>query len=252
MVKSLIELLMKVIFALRAALFYIILAILVLIFTVALVVMLPFPFQKGRMQISKIWSKLILYIGAFVCGMHYRIIGKDNISNAPAVYVIKHQSAWETMIMTGILPPSCSVAKESLLNIPLFGWGMRMTKAIPINRQASISAFKKVLNTGKSRIAEGLSIIIYPEGTRTPPGEHPKFHKTAMMLAKDAGVPVIPIAHNSGSCWRRNSFLKYPGTISVVIGSAIDSKTLSTDELHTQVYEWMKNEMIKIEKGTSQ
>ena len=237
----------KLFLLLRAVLFYVILAVLVIIFTTALFVVLPLPFQKGRLQISRAWSWLVLKLGVWTCGMRYHIIGQENLSSTPAVYVIKHQSAWETIVMTSILPPNCCVAKESLLNIPLFGWSLRMTQTIPIDRKASISAFKKVLQTGKTRLKEGLSIVIYPEGTRTLPGEHPKFHKTAMMLAKEAKVPVIPIAHNSGSCWRRNSFLKYPGVITIVIGKALDSTTLSSETLNTEVYEWIKDTMLTLE-----
>ena len=247
MVKTHLLDLMKLILTLRALIFYFMTAILVIIFTTGLFIMLPFPFQKGRMQVSRCWSKLTLYLGALVCGMRFKIIGLENCPTTPAVYIIKHQSAWETMIMPGLLPPTCAVAKKSLLNIPLFGWSLRMSRTIPIDRKASISAFKKVINLGKSRIAEGLSIVIYPEGTRVSPGEHPKFHKTAMMLAKDAGVPIVPIAQNSGSCWRRNSFLKYPGLITVVIGRPIDSKAASSEALNTQVYEWIKAEMINLE-----
>jgi len=236
--------------ALRSALFYLATAITVVLFTTALFIFLPLPFRYGRKQISRTWAKLIMHLGSLICGMKVKFVGLEHCPSTPAVYLLKHQSAWETMTLLGVLPPNCAVAKESLLNIPLFGWSMRMAKAIPINRTAGMGAFKKIIALGKNRITEGLSILIFPEGTRVPPGEHPRFHKTAAILAKEAGVPVVPVAHNSGSCWRRNSFLKYPGLITVVIGKPIDSQSMSSSALNNMVYEWIKTEMIKLEGST--
>lgn len=184
-----------------------------------------------------------------ICGIRYRVIGKEHYPKQAAIYIAKHQSAWETIAFPHILPPNCFVNKKSLMNIPFFGWGMRICKHIPIDRASSISAFKKVVALGRERIKEGISVIIFPEGTRVAPGAHPKFHKTAVMLAKEAGAPLVPVAHNSGSCWRRNSFLKYPGTITVVIGAPIDSSRYSNEELNTQVYEWIKTTVTQLEQG---
>ncbi len=128
---------------------------------------------------------------------------------------------------------------------------MRMCKHIPIDRKAGISAFKKIIQTGKSRLQAGISVIIFPEGTRVAPHENPKFHRTAVMLAKETRALVVPIAHNSGHCWRRNSFLKYPGTITVVIGKPINPANMGLDELNTHVYEWIKQEMLKLEQEPS-
>jgi 1-acyl-sn-glycerol-3-phosphate acyltransferase len=123
-----------------------------------------------------------------------------------------------------------------------------MCEHIPIDRKASVSAFKKVIRLGKERLLQGLSIVIFPEGTRVAPRHHPKFHRTAVILALEAGVPVIPVAHNSGSCWTRNSFFKTPGLITVVIGKPIPSTGKTAEALNQEVYEWIKNEMETLEK----
>lgn len=235
--------------SLRAILYYIWLAISTILFTFVLYLALPLPYKKGRMQVSGTWARLVAIMGKLICGMDYKVIGLENCPKTPAIYVAKHQSAWETMVLPGLLPPSCFVAKDSLLKIPVFGWAMRACKTIPIDRKARMSALKKVLRIGKERInKDKLSIIIFPEGTRVAPKEHPKFYKTAMMLAQESGAPVVPIAHNSGSCWRRNSFLKYPGQIKVIIGKPIDTTKLSCDEMNAEVYEWIKTQMTELEK----
>lgn len=233
---------------LRAIAYYLVLAFSTVIFTFLLVLCYPLPYHKGRLPVSRAWCRLARDAGKWICGMDYKIIGAENYPVTPAIYVCKHQSAWETIALAGILPPNCFVAKESLLNIPVFGWGMRLCKHIPINRNIGLSALKKILKIGKTRIEEDkLSIVIFPEGTRVAPKNHPKFHKTAMMLAKETGVPVIPVAHNSGSCWRRNSFLKYPGLITVVIGKPLDIEHLSLTQLTDSTHEWIKQEMLKLE-----
>lgn len=233
---------------LRAALYYVFLAVSAVIFTLAIFLAWPLPFQYGRQQLCRSWCWMALQSGALICGMRYRVVGRENCPKTPAVYLIKHQSAWETITLPALLPPCCCVAKEALLNIPFFGWSMRLCAHIPIDRKATVSAFKKVIRMGKERIARGLSIVIFPEGTRVAPRSHPKFHRTAVMLALDAGVPVVPVAHNSGSCWTRNSFFKTPGRITVVIGKPIPSAGKKAEDLNDEVYEWIKNEMSTLEK----
>lgn len=232
----------------RAVLYYVFLAVTAFFFTLVIFLLWPLPFKYGRLQVSRGWCWCAAQGGAWICGIRYRLVGRKNCPKTPAVYLIKHQSAWETIALPALLPPSCCVAKEALLNIPFFGWSMRICAHIPIDRKATVSAFKKVIRMGKERIARGLSIMIFPEGTRVPPRVHPKFHRTAVMLALEAGVPVVPVAHNSGSCWMRNSFFKTPGLITVVIGNPISSEGKTAEVLNNEVYEWIKKEMEVLEQ----
>lgn len=231
---------------LRALTFYFIFILLSMLITFLLYLALPLPF-KVRLILSRAWSAMVCFTCEWVCGLKYQVHGFENIPKQPVIFLAKHQSAWETIVFPGLLPPNCFVFKKSLLKIPIFGWGMAVCHHIPVDRSAGIKAFKSVIEMGKRRLQEGLSIIIFPEGTRVAPKTDAKFHKTAASLAKAADAKIIPIAHNSGSCWRRNSFLKYPGTITVVIGPAIDSKTLTTDEINDQAYNWIKTTMTTLE-----
>jgi 1-acyl-sn-glycerol-3-phosphate acyltransferase len=237
----------KFFLALRALAFYIVFMTLSAFITILLYLALPFPF-KARSILSRAWSHVLLITAKWLCGLDYRIIGLENIPAKPVIFLSKHQSAWETITFPGILPPNCFVFKKSLLRIPIFGWGMAVCHHIPVDRSAGIKAFKAVIDMGKKRLQEGLSITIFPEGTRVAPKMDMKFHKTAASLAKSAGATVVPIAHNSGSCWRRNSFLKYPGLITVVIGKPIDTTHLSVDEINNTAYEWIKETMATLEK----
>lgn len=233
--------------ALRATFFYLVLGITTFIFTMLILLSFPLPFRWACSPLSRMWCLTALWSGRLICGLKYKIIGLEHLPKTPVIFLAKHQSAWETLILPAVLPPIACVCKEALLRIPFFGWSLRLSKNIPIDRKAGIQAFKKVLALGKARMKEGLSILIFPEGTRVAPLTHPKFHKTATMLALAAGVPIIPIAHNSGQCWRRNHFIKTPGTITVIIGPPIATQGKTSEAINTEAYEWIKTQMESIE-----
>ena len=158
----------------------------------------------------------------------------------PFIALVKHQSAWETMSLLFLLPPHCWVLKKELLRIPIFGWGLALAKPIAIDRSQSKAALKQLLQQGKDRLGKGLSVVICPEGTRIAPGTSGKFNAGGSMLASQAKVPVVPIAHNSGSYWQRNSFIKRPGTIKLVIGQVIDPAMHSASEINSLSKQWIE------------
>lgn len=231
----------------RSLLLYIFNAL--LSFTTVVLILLVYPFSqiKAPFALAAWWGRNSARQGRIFCGMKYEIIGKENIPNEPVVFMVKHQSAWETTALSGILPPICFVVKAELLKLPIYGWGIRLLRYIPIQREASVKAFKQVLQEGKDRIQRGLSIVVFPEGTRVRPGEHPEFHKSGASLAKSARAKIVPIALNTGSVWRRNSFGKKPGLIKVVIGKPIETQGQSVDAVNEAVYDWMKTTMEKIQ-----
>lgn len=231
----------------RSTLFMMAISVLSLIWCPLLYLAAPFPFVI-RKHLFRTWSRGVILFARMFCGIKHHVTGLAHLPNEPVVFFSKHQSAWETLALVSILPPNCFVCKQSLLNIPVFGWGMRVGKHIPIDRSAGMKAFKKIISLGKARLAEGLSIVIFPEGTRTLPGEHPKFHKTGAALAKATGAKLMPIALNSGYYWPKNRWVKHPGTIEVVIGEPIDTSKLDVTELNNQAYEWIKVNTKKLER----
>ena len=172
-----------------------------------------------RLFSAKLWS-MLMYLGILlILWLSFKTKGKENISKKkPCIYLSKHQSSWETMIFHGLLPKSCFVLKKELLDIPLFGKGLQFVESIPINRSQNLKSFKAVLKKGSNRLKKGLSIIIFPEGTRVASGSYPKFYKTAMTLAKSTGANVIPVAHNSGCYWPNKFGLINPGSVTIVFG----------------------------------
>lgn len=232
--------------ALRTTLFYIFVSILTLIWCPLLYAVYPLPFAVRR-DLYRIWSRGIFWSARWCCGIRLNVIGAENLPDQSVIFFSKHQSTWETLVFPHLLPRNCFVCKKSLLNIPVFGWGMRLGRHIPIDRTAGIKAFKQIIAQGKERLKQGLSIVIFPEGTRVLPKQHPMFHKTGAALAKATGSQVIPIAHNAGHYWPKKGLLKYPGTITVIIGQPLDTKGLSVDELNQTLYQWIKTNMQTLE-----
>jgi 1-acyl-sn-glycerol-3-phosphate acyltransferase len=182
----------------------------------------------------------------FTCNLNYEVHGQENIPDHPSIILSKHQSAWETMGLQTIFPPQVWVIKRSLLLIPFLGWAFVALAAIPIDRSAGREALKKLVENGKDRLARGLWVVIFPEGTRTAPGEKGKYHIGGAWLATKTETTVVPVAHNAGKYWRKNAFIKHPGTIQVVIGPPIKTSGLKPDQVNKQVEAWIEATMLTL------
>ena len=216
----------------------------------AIVALLTFPFSAlTRYRFISLWARVMMLALEHICGIRFHVIGAANIPARPCVVLSKHQSAWETFAFQLIFPPQVYVIKRELLWIPFFGWGLAMCSPIAINRGAGPRAARQMLSQGKDRIARGFCVIVYPEGTRVAPGTRGKYQSSGSAIAIHAGVPVLPVAHNAGRCWRRNAFLKHPGTVTVSIGAPLDSSGRKADALTREVETWVEAEMQRIDVG---
>lgn len=235
-------------YALRSTLLYLCIAILSIIWVPLLYIGLAFPL-KFRLRLIGVWSRLVAVLTCAICGIRYSVIGKDHLAAAaPGIIFCKHQSAWETLVLPSIIPLTSVICKKELLYIPVFGWGMWTIQPIAINRKEALRAFKQVAKQGQQRLKGGLSIIVFPEGTRVPTHTHPAFHKSGAALAKTTGYPVIPVAVNSGHVWPRKSFIKRPGHITLEFGPAISTTERSIDEINSAAHTWIKATMERLEK----
>lgn len=199
--------------------------------------------RKGRYWVISGWAKMMIALAGPVLGIRYRVEGLENLPPGPAIILAKHQSAWETMAFQAIFPPQVHVLKRELLWIPFFGWGLAMMSPIAIDRSKGTSALKRMAELGSERFAQGFWIVVFPEGTRTSPGEQRPYQIGGAWLAHRLKAPVVPVAHNAGLCWPRNAFFKRPGVITVRIGKPIDASGLKPDALNEQVRLWIENEM---------
>lgn len=239
---------LRLFYLLRALVFYIVMAISILIGVAGILLMSPFPFP-ARFFVIQHWSKFMLVSCRWICGLKYEFEGLENIQNPPFIVFSKHESAWETVVFSGIFPMNCFITKKELIYIPVFGWAFGLSNHIPIDRKQGIRSLKKVIEHGKKRLSKGISIILFPEGTRVPPGENPPFHAGGAALVKGTGSKIIPVAHNAGQCWRRNSFIKYPGIIRVKVGKPIDTTGMSAKQINKVAHEWIAHTMQELENA---
>ncbi len=236
--------------ALRSTFYTLLQIIITPFYTLIILASIPLT-PLNRSRITSGWAHMMLYLIRVICGVRYRVLGIENIPKIPSIVLSKHQSAWETLAFQQIFPPQVWVLKKELLRIPFFGWGLAMTSPIAINRSSVRAALKQIVQQGKDRLNQGLWIVIFPEGTRIVPGKKGKYAIGGAWLATHTGVPVVPVAHNAGEFWGKNSFIKRPGTITVSIGTPIDPAGMEASELNARVESWIELEVARIgEKNT--
>jgi 1-acyl-sn-glycerol-3-phosphate acyltransferase len=212
-----------------------------------LIAILTFPFHPiTRYRIISGWALIELWLLRVLCGIRMEVRGAENIPAKPAILLCKHQSAWETIALQKVFPPQVWVLKRELLWLPFFGWGLAMTSPIAIKRSDGKGAVKQLLRQGKERLEMGFCVVIFPEGTRIPYGKRGKYKIGGALLSASTGVPVVPIAHNAGKLWGRNSFMKHPGVITMSIGAAIDPAGLKAEEINRRAEEWIEAEVARI------
>ncbi len=161
------------------------------------------------------WARALLWLMRAVCGLRYRVVMPAPLPAGPAIYALKHQSAWETIAFPALGPPMSGVLKRELLVIPIYGWYMRRLGMVPIDRSAGAGAIRELMRRAKDETARGRSIMIMPEGTRLPPGRAGRYHPGVAALYTHLGLEVVPVAVNSGLFWGRRSLVLRPGTVTM-------------------------------------
>jgi 1-acyl-sn-glycerol-3-phosphate acyltransferase len=197
------------------------------------------------------WLRLAVTGGTLILGIQNRVTGMENLPNTElgsCVLLVKHQSTWETFSMVTLMPhPLAFVFKKELLYVPFFGWAMSRMDMIHIDRSQRAQAFNKVVAQGKRLMAQGVWVIMFPEGTRIPRGQKGVYKSGGTRLAIDTGAPVIPVAVTSAKCWPRKAFIKKPGIVDISIGKPIPSAGRQPDELMREVEAWIELEMRRLD-----
>ncbi len=202
---------------------------------------------RYRYALTKLWSGFNVAWVKYCCGVDYRVSGLENLpTDTPVVVLSKHQSTWETLFLHWQLPQMSWVIKRELLWVPFFGWAMGLLAPIAIERAQGANALKQVLRQGKALLARGRWVLLFPEGTRLKPLTRMKYGASGVKLAVMAGVPIVPIALNSGHYWGRKEFIKTPGVIEVVIGAPISTVGRKADDLTQEVENWIESQMERI------
>ena len=209
----------------------------------ALLALATFPLPRMlRYRVISGWSRLVVLLARLILKIQWRVEGREHLPRRPAVILAKHQSAWETMAFQLIFPPQVHVLKRELLWIPFFGWGLALMSPIAINRKKGPAALRAMARKGAQRLAQGFWVVVFPEGTRVAPGERRRYQPGGAWLAAASGAPVVPVAHNAGLLWPRNSFLKYPGKVTVRIGPPIESKGRDAEAINALAEQWIEKQ----------
>jgi 1-acyl-sn-glycerol-3-phosphate acyltransferase len=202
-------------------------------------------------RIAAAWLGLCISGARLLLGIRTRVTGMDNLplgEKSPAILLLKHQSTFETFLMPTLMPhPLAYVFKKELLHVPFFGWAIGRLDMIHIDRSQGNRSFAKVVAQGKALLAQGIWIIMFPEGTRIARGQAGTYKTGGTRLAVETGAPVIPIAVSSAKCWPRKAFVKTPGVVDVSIGKPIPSLGRDPAELMQEVEAWIEAEMRRLD-----
>jgi 1-acyl-sn-glycerol-3-phosphate acyltransferase len=244
---------MKLLWALRSLLFVLWMAATVVPWGLLMLLLSMFVRGERLYWPTMQWLRMAIWGARVICGIRARVQGLEHLPTAAehrraVVLASKHQSTWETFFYPTLMPhPLAYVFKRELLVVPFFGWAMGRLDMIHIDRSKRTEAWSKVAEQGKRLAAEGIWVIMFPEGTRSERGRQGAYKTGASRLAIATGVPIVPIAATSARCWPRKSFLLRPGIVDVSIGQPIDSTGREPEELMREVEAWIEAEMRRLD-----
>lgn len=195
------------------------------------IVMLPWlpASRASTVRGLRHWANAVFWCLDKIIGLRYEVRGLENLPDGPAILASKHQSAWDTGFFFQIAGDPAYVLKKELLRVPMFGWYLAKVGMIAVDRNAGASAMKKMVKDAAGVIKEGRKVVIFPEGTRTEPGEHTTYHPGVAAMDKAVDAPVIPVALNSGLFWGPKRFIKRPGIVTVEFLPALPKGLRSRD-----------------------
>jgi 1-acyl-sn-glycerol-3-phosphate acyltransferase len=189
--------------------------------------------RRGIRWATRQWVRGMLLALRHIVGLTHVEIGRENVPLEPCLIVSNHQSAWETLAYLLLFPDVAIIAKQELLSIPVFGWYLRHSPMIIIDRETGTKALRSMVEESRTALSQGRSVLIFPEGTRKAPDEPVTFKRGVEMLYARLGVPVLPVAINAGRFWGSGSGYKQPGRITVSILAPIGTQLAGAEFTQT-------------------
>lgn len=177
------------------------------------------------LSVGMLWARLVIAGVRIICGISFEVTGLEYLPRGPALIASAHQSAFDTVVWLTLLPRCCYVLKQELTRIPLFGPLLSAARMIAVDRRAGASALRQMLRSAEDAVRDNRQIVIFPEGTRSEPGVIGALQPGVAALAARTGLPVIPVATDSGLFWSRRAFIKRPGVIRIILGAPIPAAT---------------------------
>ncbi len=227
--------------------------VLIILIIVSMIIYWPVPVLTGvfgsskqTYKMSALWGRWVMFLLRYLVNIDYRVQGRENVPDSPCVMLSKHQSAIDIFIFMDIFDYQTWVFKKELLNIPFFGWMLKANKPIAIDRSQGRKALQFVMQRGKEKLEEGFCVSLYPEGTRTLPGQRGNYKSGGVMLAKRAGVDIVPIALNTGLFWQKGRGLVNSGTVDIIIGEPISTKDEDIKTLNDKIANWIEEQSLAV------
>lgn len=206
---------------------------------------IPFGYRVVYAGVIR-WVDWTLALLAGLCRLRYEVEGLEHLPAENSVILMKHSSAWEAIAQIRLFPRQTWVMKRQLLFAPVLGWVIRSLKPIAIDRAGGRAAVEQVVRQGLERLGDGFWVVIFPEGTRVPAGQTRKYGMSGALLARAAGLPIVPVAHNAGEFWPRRGWLKRAGTIRVVVGPPIPTADRDPRAINAEVQAWIEGELARM------
>jgi 1-acyl-sn-glycerol-3-phosphate acyltransferase len=214
-------------------------------YSLAVLAMRPFGYSASY-RVAVAWARLIDRLCRGLCGLGFVVEGAENLPAGSAVVLMKHSSAYETIVQMLLFPEQCWVLKRELMWTPFFGWALAALEPIAIDRDSGRSAVSQVVRQGKQRLEAGHWVMIFPEGTRMPPGETRRYGISGTLLAQEAGRLLVPVAHNAGDFWPRRGLRKRRGTVRFCIGRPIDPAGRDAREINDEIQRWIEAKVAEL------
>ena len=226
--------------AFRSLLFYLgYVSVTVVWATLSVAVAWAMPLRRRYDFIVGCWTRIALWWLRITCNIRVTVRGLSHLPDEPCIFLVKHESTWETLWMQTLVSPQATLIKRELLRIPFWGWAFSMVRPIAIDRGNPRTALRQFIEQGKDRLGRGMYVTLFPEGTRLPTGVVGKFYRGGAALAAATGRPVVVVAHNAGRRWPRG-FQKTPGTIVVEMSPPFCTQGQKSSEINAMCEAWLQ------------
>ncbi len=213
----------------------------------SLAVLLVRPFGcPASYRVAVAWARLVTRLAECLCGLRYVVEGRENVPAQNSIVLMKHSSAYETIVQMLLFPDQCWVLKRELMWAPFFGWALAALHPIAIDRAAGHTAVGQVVEQGKEQLRSGRWVMIFPEGTRMPPGQTRRYGISGTLLAQEAGRLLVPVAHNAGDFWPRRGLRKNPGTVRFCVGLPVDPAGRDAREVNEEIQRWVEAKVAQL------
>ena len=192
------------------------------------------PYRARFAFIVGFWTRVSLWWFKVTCAVRWELSGTENIPDTPCIVMCRHESTWETLFLQTLFAPQATLIKRELLWIPFWGWAYWLLQPIAIDRSKPRKALRQLVDKGSQRLAQGIWVALFPEGTRMAPGQPGKFQPGGAVLAAATNAPILVVSHNAGRYWPAHSLRKHPGIIRFAIAPIIETAGKTSKQLNAE------------------